>query len=45
MTVMDIGGRPITVDAPSTVALKPGERVGLKIDKTLVRILPPETTA
>ena len=45
VTVMDIGGRPIAVDAPSTVALKPGERVGLKVDKSLVRILPPEAEA
>jgi putative spermidine/putrescine transport system ATP-binding protein len=45
VTVMDIGGRPITVDAPNTILLKPGEMVGLTVNKALVRILPQEPAA
>jgi putative spermidine/putrescine transport system ATP-binding protein len=40
VTIIDIGGRPLTVDAPNTLALKPGERVGLSVNKAMVRILP-----
>jgi putative spermidine/putrescine transport system ATP-binding protein len=35
--------RPLTVDAPNTIAAKAGDRVGLKIAPTAIRLLPPES--
>jgi putative spermidine/putrescine transport system ATP-binding protein len=40
-----IGGvatKPIVVDVPNSVPLKPGDRVGLAIDPSAVRLLPPD---
>jgi putative spermidine/putrescine transport system ATP-binding protein len=40
-----IGGvavKPILVDVPNSVLLKPGDRVGLAIDPSAVRLLPPD---
>jgi putative spermidine/putrescine transport system ATP-binding protein len=40
-----VGGaadKPLTVDAPNTLQVKPGERVGLSISPEAVRLLPPE---
>jgi len=34
--------RPLTVDAPNTIAAKAGDRVGLKIAPASIRLLPPE---
>jgi putative spermidine/putrescine transport system ATP-binding protein len=34
--------KPLTVDAPNTIAARAGERVGLLIAPDAVRLLPPE---
>jgi putative spermidine/putrescine transport system ATP-binding protein len=34
--------KPLTVDAPNTILAKAGDRVGLKIAPTAIRLLPPE---
>ena len=33
---------PLMVDVPNSVLLKPGDRVGLAIDPTAMRLLPPD---
>ena len=41
----NVGGaadKPLTVDAPNTLQVKPGDRVGLSISPEAVRLLPPE---
>ena len=40
--VSGASARPLTVDAPNTIAAKAGDRVGLKIAPTAIRLLPPE---
>jgi putative spermidine/putrescine transport system ATP-binding protein len=37
------GPKPLTVDAPNTIAAKAGERVGLSIAPDAIRLLPSET--
>ena len=37
-----VAAKPIMVDVPNSVLLKPGDRVGLAIDPTAVRLLPPD---
>jgi putative spermidine/putrescine transport system ATP-binding protein len=37
-----VSGRPLNVDAPNTVQVKPGERIGLLVAPEAVRLLPPE---
>ena len=34
--------KPLTVDAPNTIAAKAGDRVGLNIAPSAIRLLPPE---
>jgi putative spermidine/putrescine transport system ATP-binding protein len=43
LTVSGAADKPLAVDAPNTVAVKVGDSVGLKIDRTAVRVLPRET--
>jgi len=38
----EVAAKPIMVDVSNSVALKPGDRVGLAIDPSAVRLLPPE---
>ena len=42
MVVSGASGKPLTVDAPNTIKAQAGERVGLSIAPTAVRLLPPE---
>jgi putative spermidine/putrescine transport system ATP-binding protein len=42
LIVCGASNKPITVDAPNTLQVKVGERVGLKIAPEAVRLLPPE---
>jgi putative spermidine/putrescine transport system ATP-binding protein len=42
MVVSGAYGKPLTVDAPNTIKAQAGERVGLSIEPTAVRLLPPE---
>jgi len=37
-----VAAKPIMVDVPNSVVIKPGDRVGLAIDPTAVRMLPPD---
>jgi putative spermidine/putrescine transport system ATP-binding protein len=37
-----VAAKPIVVDVPNSVPLKPGDRVGLAIDPSAVRLLPPD---
>ena len=37
-----VAAKPIIVDVPNSVPLKPGDRVGLAIDPSAVRLLPPD---
>ena len=37
-----VAAKPIMVDVPNSVVLKPGDRVGLAIDPAAVRLLPPD---
>jgi len=43
MVVSGASGKLLTVDAPNTVQVKAGERVGLLISPDAVRLLPPES--
>jgi putative spermidine/putrescine transport system ATP-binding protein len=42
LVVSGAADKPLTVDAPNTLQVKPGERVGLSISPEAVRLLPPE---
>jgi putative spermidine/putrescine transport system ATP-binding protein len=42
MVVSGVSDKPLTADAPNTVEVKSGERVGLSIAPEAVRLLPPE---
>jgi len=42
MVVSGASGKPLTVDAPNTIKAQAGERVGLSIEPTAIRLLPPE---
>ena len=42
LTVAGAADKPLAVDAPNTVAVKIGDRVGLRIDPAAVRVLPRE---
>src|SRR3982075_4682398 len=42
VVVSGASDKPLTVDAPNTIAAKAGERVGLLISPDAVRLLPPE---
>ena len=42
MIVSGASDKPLTVDAPNTIQVKAGERVGLSIAPDAVRLLPPE---
>jgi putative spermidine/putrescine transport system ATP-binding protein len=42
LVVGGAAGKPLTVDAPNTLQIKPGDRVGLSISPEAVRLLPPE---
>jgi putative spermidine/putrescine transport system ATP-binding protein len=42
LIVSGASGKPITVDAPNTLQMRVGERIGLKIAPEAVRLLPPE---
>jgi putative spermidine/putrescine transport system ATP-binding protein len=42
LIVSGASNKPITVDAPNTLQVKVGERVGLRIAPEAVRLLPPE---
>jgi putative spermidine/putrescine transport system ATP-binding protein len=42
LVVSGASNRLLTVDAPNTVQVKPGERIGLSISPSSVRLLPPE---
>jgi len=41
LVVGGAAGKPMTVDAPNTLQVKPGDRVGLSISPEAVRLLPP----
>jgi putative spermidine/putrescine transport system ATP-binding protein len=43
IVVSGASGRPLTVDAPNTIVVKTGERVGLAIAPEAVRLLPSES--
>jgi putative spermidine/putrescine transport system ATP-binding protein len=43
VVVSGAAARPLTVDAPNTIAAKVGDRVGLRIAPASLRLLPPET--
>jgi putative spermidine/putrescine transport system ATP-binding protein len=43
MVVSGASGKLLTVDAPNTVQVKAGERIGLLISSDAVRLLPPES--
>jgi putative spermidine/putrescine transport system ATP-binding protein len=43
LTVAGVSNRLLSVDAPNTVQVKPGERIGLSISPDAVRLLPPES--
>lgn len=38
--IVDATPKPLTIDAPNTIALKPGDVIGLGIDKSAIRLLP-----
>jgi putative spermidine/putrescine transport system ATP-binding protein len=42
LVVSGVSNRLLTVDAPNTVQVTPGERIGLSIPPDAVRLLPPE---
>ena len=41
LVVVGAADKPMTVDAPNTLQVKPGDRVGLSISPEAVRLLPP----
>ncbi len=42
LTVSGAAQRPLMIDAPNTLDIKVGERIGLKIDPAAIRVLPRE---
>ena len=42
ITVSGVSDKPLNVDAPNAVRVKPGERIGLLVAPEAVRLLPPE---
>ena len=42
LVVTGAADRPLTIDAPNTIGVKPGDRVGLSIPRDAVRLLPRE---
>ena len=42
VTVADAASRPLVVDAPNTRTVSPGDLVGLAIEQSAIRLLPPE---
>ena len=40
LTVAGAADRPLNIDAPNSVAVKVGDKVGLRIEKTVIRLLP-----
>jgi putative spermidine/putrescine transport system ATP-binding protein len=40
LTVSGVGGKTILVDAPNSIDIKAGERVGLEFDTGAIRLLP-----
>jgi putative spermidine/putrescine transport system ATP-binding protein len=42
LTVSGAASKPIMVDAPNALSVKPGDRVGLKVDPAAIRLLPGE---
>ena len=40
LTVSAAAARPLMVDAPNAIAIKPGDRIGLRVDPAAIRILP-----
>jgi putative spermidine/putrescine transport system ATP-binding protein len=42
IVVIGAAGKPLTIDAPNTVCVKTGERVGLSVARDAVRLLPGE---
>ena len=42
IVIADAASRPLLIDAPNTIAAAPGERVGLRVDPTRIRVLPEE---
>ena len=42
LVVTGAADRPLTIDAPNTIGVKPGDRVGLSIPRDAVRLLPSE---
>ncbi len=42
MVVSGASIKPLTVDAPNTIKVQIGERVGLSIAPDAIRLLPPE---
>ena len=43
LVVSGASDKPLTVDAPNTVQVKTGERIGLSISPDAIRLLPPES--
>ena len=44
IVITGAAARPLLIDVPNTIAAAPGERVGLRIDPTRIRMLPEERT-
>lgn len=42
LTVRGAADKSLAVDAPNTLVLRPGDRVGLAVDAAAIRLLPPE---
>jgi putative spermidine/putrescine transport system ATP-binding protein len=42
LVISGASNRLLTVDAPNTVQVRPGERIGLSISPDAVRLLPPD---
>jgi len=42
VTVADAASRPLVVDAPNTRTVSPGDLVGLAVEQSAIRLLPPE---
>ena len=42
LTVRGAADKPLAVDASNTLALRPGDRVGLAVDPAAIRLLPPD---
>jgi putative spermidine/putrescine transport system ATP-binding protein len=40
LTVVDAASKPLTIDAPNTISVQPGQTIGLAIAKSSIRLLP-----